>query len=382
MREELLNELKRVYGSLTLRLVEALKTPPRRLYMRVNTLKTSVEAVLEEMEREGVKAWKDEEVGEAVYVELNGPFKLPSDVEKTIVVDEKTATSVMMGANLYRPGVLKADSFRGGDLVKVVSKHGFYAGVVEITVSSSELFKMSNGLIGVNVASIYNAPKISELSVYRKGLVYPQGLPAMITTIFLNPRESELIVDLNASPGGKTGHVIQYTRGRSRVLAFDRNEPKIQVLKSNLERLGLTVNVIPIPYDSRYVHLDFNLNGRVDKVLVDPPCSNLGVRPKLEFDKTLSNVLNNASYQKQFLKTAHSLLKKGGILAYSTCTLTLKENEEIVSYAVRELGFESVEAETWFSRCDKIYFENIVAYRFHPLNNDMPGYFIALLRKT
>lgn len=382
MQEGLLNELRRVYGSLTLRLVESLKTPPRRLYIRVNTLRASVEAVLEEMEREGVRAWRDGEVGEAVYVELKGPYKLPGDVEKTIVVDEKTAVSVMMGSNLYRPGVLKADSFRRGDMVRVVSKHGFYVGVVEATVSSSELFRMNSGLVGVNVASVYSAPRISELSVYRKGLVYPQGLPAMVTTIFLDPREGELVVDLNASPGGKTGHVVQYTRGRSRVIAFDRSESKITVLKSNLEKLGLAMNVLPIPYDSRYAHLDFNLNGRVDKVLVDPPCSNIGVRPKLVFDKTMSDVSNNASYQKQFLKTAHSLLKKGGIVAYSTCTLTLKENEEVVSYAVRELGFESVEAETRFTRCDKVYFENIVGYRFHPLNSDMPGYFIALLRKA
>ncbi|MFZ8791822.1 MAG: PUA domain-containing protein [Thermosphaera aggregans] len=377
----MLNELRRVYGSLTQRLVESLATPPRRLYIRVNTLRATVEEVLEEMGKEGVRARKDEEVDEAVYVELEGPFKLPGDIDKAFIVDEKTAASVMMGSNLYRPGVLKADSVRRGELVKVVSKHGFYVGVVEATMSSSELFRVSKGLIGVNIVSVYRAPKINELSVYRKGLIYPQGLPAMVTTLFLNPREGDLVADLNASPGGKTGHVVQYTKGKSRVIAFDRNTPKIEVLKTNLERLGLNINVLAIPYDSRYAHLDFNLNERVDRVLIDPPCSNLGVRPKLTFDKTLMDILNNANYQKQFLKTAYRILKKGGVAVYSTCTLTLRENEEVVSYAVKELGFESIEADSRFSRLDKVYFEDIVGYRFHPLNGDMPGYFIALLKK-
>ncbi|MEM2077833.1 MAG: RsmB/NOP family class I SAM-dependent RNA methyltransferase [Thermosphaera sp.] len=379
--EEIVKELGRAFGSLTASLINALRAPPIRLYLRVNTMKTTAEDVLNELNAQGIRAWRDEHVSEAIYVRLEGPFSLPRDVEKEIVVDEKAAVSVMMGSNLYRPGVLKADSFRTGEFVKVLSKSGFYVGVVETRVSSSTLFKMKEGLVGVNVHSIYKSPPISELPVYKKGWVYPQSLPAMYTTLLLDPHPGDLVVDLNASPGGKTGHVIQYTKGRARVIAFDRNEGKVALLRSNLTRLGLISNVAAIPYDSRYAHLDFGLEGRADKVLVDPPCSNLGVRPKLVFNKTINDVLSNAEYQKQFLRTAYKLLKSGGVVAYSTCTLTLRENEEIVSYAVEELGLENIEADLRDPRVDKVYFKGTVGYRFHPLNNDMPGYFIALLRK-
>ena len=135
-------------------------------------------------------------------------------------------------------------------------------------------------------------------------------------------------------------------------------------------------------HDSRYLDVDFTkLVGKIDKVLLDPPCSDIGVRPKVLDYKTYRQIVSNYNYQKQFIKVAYKLLKCNGILVYSTCTLTPMENEDIVRYA-ESIGFEILEIKIPIaSKGLNIYpwYDRIV--RFYPHIQDTPGFFIALLRK-
>jgi 16S rRNA (cytosine967-C5)-methyltransferase len=123
-----------------------------------------------------------------------------------------------------------------------------------------------------------------------------------------------------------------------------------------------------------------NLRGKADRVIIDPPCSNLGVRP-LEESREWRDIVNLSEYQRQFIKSARELLKPGGVLVYSTCTVTFKENEENIIYAVEELGFTAREPEVEVPYAEKTSYRGVVAYRFSPILHDMPGYFIALLEK-
>ena len=124
------------------------------------------------------------------------------------------------------------------------------------------------------------------------------------------------------------------------------------------------------------------LVGKADRVLVDPPCSALGTRPKLYDETKFEHVLGLAKYQRQFLKVAARLCKPGGVIVYSTCTLTLEENEENVAYAVEELGLE-VEEVKWHVGGPAIEVKDCVrgCWRFEPDEHGTPGYFIAKLRK-
>jgi len=375
-----IRDLSRVYGSLTDEIIRRLHTPPKRLYARVNTLRASRSDIIAKLKREGVMAYPDEQVEDAIYFEIEGPFRVECQATGRVVVDSRTAVSLMLGANLYRPGVVWAARFNKGDIVLAVTRENIVVACVEMTISYSEMLRTSRGLVGVNVASPYKAPKLAETSVYLEGLIHPQSLPSIVTSHVLNPRRGELIVDMNAAPGGKTSHIIQLTRGGALVVAFDRSIGKIKMLQSTLSKLHLDLNVITVPWDSRYLHVDFNLRGKVSRVLIDPPCSNLGVRPLVE-SKKWRDVVNLSEYQKQFLKTARELLKPGGVLVYSTCTLTLRENEENIAYAVEELGFNSVEPAITVPYAEKISYRGVVAYRYSPLLHDMPGYFIALLQK-
>jgi len=378
MDNRLYLDLKSVYGSLTDVLIGKLREPPRRLYLRVNTIRTTVENVIESLREKGVECKRDEFFEEAVYIELQGPHKV-EDVGKHVVVDDFAAESLLLSANLYRPGIVAYDEFGKGEILTAVTRDGRPIAMLEAYVSSSELGGMKKGLVALNIRSPYRAPPIAELPEYKKGLIYPQSFPSMVAGRLVNPG-AELVLDMNASPGGKTSHVVQLSKGRALVVAVDRSVGKVEKLEENLGRMGLETNVLTIPLDSRYLDLLTRLEGRVDKVLIDPPCSNLGVRPRLSFKKTFSDAVNLANYQRQFIKVAKRLLKDEGLLIYSTCTLTRVENEENTLYAIRSLGLKAEEVGL-VPRADRVYFNETVAYRFHPLKDDMPGFYISLLRK-
>ncbi|WP_157861153.1 PUA domain-containing protein [Desulfurococcus amylolyticus] len=374
--------LVKPYGSIVDILVEKLKTPPMRMYLRVNTVKTTPHRLVELLRERGIEAYIDEYIEEAAYTVVQGPFPLECDTDKYIVVDDKTASSLILGANLYRPGVVKSSIFSEGDKLLAVTRQGTPLACLEAVTSSRSLHKMRRGLVARNTSSPFKAPRISELDIYKQGLLYPQGYPSIVTTRVLDPRPGELIVDMNASPGGKTSHIVQLTKGGARIIAIDRSPGKITELKNTLSHLGLDLNVIAIPHDSRYLHYDFSLLGKADKVLIDPPCSNLGVRPRLLENRSYKDVENLSSYQRQFLKTAALIVKPGGYIVYSTCTLTLEENEENILYAVEELGLECVELPENPPYTDKTIYKGVIGYRYTPLNMDMPGHFIAVLKRS
>jgi len=192
----------------------------------------------------------------------------------------------------------------------------------------------------------------------------------------LDPKPGEAIVDLNCAPGGKTSHISQLTQNRARIIGFDRNTQKIQKTKQLMERLGCT-NYQLICHDSRYVHIDYNI--KADRVLVDPPCSALGIIPKLAIKTTVQNVENSADYQKQFLTAASHITKKDGTIVYSVCTITKEECEDVVGFAQRELGLT---LEKQFPLLGENGFDqDHLTQRFNPDTHET-GYFIARFVKN
>ncbi len=375
----LMKRLKRVYGSLTQSLIERIMKPSRRLYIRTNTFYISPGDLRDLLRSKGLEVKQEPYIKEALYFELKGPNKIPL-LDKRIYVDRFAAESIMIGADLYAPGVRMYDDFDKGEEITVIAPNNKPIAVVKTTISSDKLKYMRKGLVGKNILSVYKAPPIRSLEEYEKGLFYPQSIPAMITSHVLDPKPGELIADMNSAPGGKTSHMVQLSSGMARIFAFERNKRKAQQVADTLFRLRLYFNTIIIPQDSRYVHIDLGLVNAFDKVLIDPPCTGLGVRPKIIINKTCRDLHNSFMYQRQFFNAAKHILKENGLLIYSTCTLTLEENEENIKYAVERLGFEPVDI-GWIPYADKVYYYNIVGYRFTPLNNDMPGYFIAILKK-
>ena len=371
--------LIKVYGSSFPLLLSKLAEPSKKMYIRVNTCLISRDELIERLVLKGLNAKPEPMVEEAIYIELEGPYEVPLHGKK-VYVDKYAAESIAIGANLYAPGIQSFDEFRDGDLLVAIAPNGEPVALLKAIVSSERLRGMRRGLVAITLVSKYRAPPIRELPEYREGLIYPQSLPAMIVSKIAAPKPGELIVDMNAAPGGKTSHLVQLSKGSSRIIALERSVGKSNILVSTLMRLRLYKNVVVLPLDSRYIDRDLNLVNRADKVIVDPPCTALGVRPKVLVEKAYKDVINLSRYQLQFLKTATKIVKPGGLIIYSTCTLTLEENEYNTLTAIEKYGLEPVDLGI-LPYSEKVKYKGVIAYRFSPLSHDMPGYYIAVLRK-
>lgn len=361
------------------RLIEALREPGSRYYLRVNTLKISVEKLLQIFRSKGFKVYQDDNISEAIYIKIEGPFEVPLE-SKHVIADKFASESVYVGANLYAPGILKADAdIRPGDKVTILSplKEPIAWGVA--CMSGYEMRHRKRGLSVKVLRSRYRVPSLRNLEEYARGYFYEQSLPAMIASVVLDPKPDDVIVDMCAAPGGKTTHIAQLMRNEGIIYAFEKSKRKAQQLRENLRRLGIT-NVEVIVHDSRYIHIDFP-EIKPDKIMLDPPCSALGVRPKLYENKTLRDVIAAMEYQRQFLKAAAKKIRPGGTILYSTCTMTLEENELNVKYAVERLGLKLVEQPLFIGSPGIMFNKLNGIQRFYPHIHDTPGYFIALLIK-
>ncbi|MCX8182301.1 MAG: RsmB/NOP family class I SAM-dependent RNA methyltransferase [Candidatus Methanomethyliaceae archaeon] len=376
--KRLLEAIVAAYGERTNRLLNALSRAPKDYAIRVNILKADVEKVVKALLEMGVDCKASPIMEEAVLVEVKGPFSLERE-GKTVVARKGAAESVMMGSNLYGPGVLRTDKYRLGDVVSVEDPKGHLVGKGIAVMSPKTDCAKRRGLAVEIKESIYRLPPFRECSLYKQGLIREQSIPAMIASRVLEPKRGETVVDVCAAPGGKTLHIAQLMGDEGKIYAFDHSERRLESLRTDAERLGVR-SVIPVCHDSRYIDRDFPTL-RADRVIVDPPCSALGVRPKLYEDATYVKVRGCAEYQKQFMRVASKIAKRGGTIVYSTCTLTLEENEEVVMYALEELGLDLED------QCIRVGEGGFLpglgyAQRFSPDLLEMPGYFIAKFTKT
>lgn len=161
------------------------------------------------------------------------------------------------------------------------------------------------------------------------------------------------MLDMCASPGGKTSHIATLMGNNGLVVAIDKNKGKISRLNATLQDLRVTCAKSFVADSSRLILLSANGTlspneqyecahlvkpGSFDRVLLDPPCSGFGQRPAIVpedatlFDRHLDSF---SSYQKKLFSVAVALLKPGGILVYSTCTISPAENEGVVAHALK-----------------------------------------------
>ncbi len=360
--------------------LSSISIPGRRYYVRVNLLKVPRNVFIDFLRERGIEVYADEFLDEAVWFPVKGPFKVPI-VDKIVIVDKYAAESVYIGADLYAPGVIRAKDVRRGDEVNIISVSGDVVGYGIAVMNGEEMEKRKRGLAVRNLVSTYRVESLRRMKKLDESWYYEQSFPAMLTSRILDPRPREIIIDMCAAPGGKTSHLVELSKGKALIYAFDHSRRRIERLRKTLGKLGHSNVVKVIKADSRYLDLDYPWL-KADKILLDPPCTALGVRPKLYDEKKYDDVLNHSLYQRQFIKVAYRLLKPGGVLVYSTCTITIEENEENIAYALK-LGFQIDEVwkpygmmgvrNYWFST-------NVV--RFLPNIHDTPGYFIARLIKT
>ncbi|MBS7287557.1 MAG: hypothetical protein KIH01_02100 [Candidatus Freyarchaeota archaeon] len=357
-----------------------LKTPPPVYYLRVNTLVADRDEVIKKLEWFGVEVVPHPQLEEALGISVEGPFEV-EPCEKMVVADKLACESVMIGTDLYAPGVITAKGVRKGDKVAVVDKHGEQVAVGVALMDAGEMHTLRRGVAVKVVKSLYRVPSVRGTPLYEEGYIYEQSLPAMLTSRVLDPEPGSIIVDMCAAPGGKATHIAQLMRGEGLVLAFDRSKSRARKMEEHIRRMKLK-NIVVAVENSLFIDVEYP-NIKADAVLVDPPCSDLGLRPKLYEEKRASMVEAVARYQRQLLKAAARVLKPGGVLVYSTCTVTVEENERNVEFCVNELGFEIEEQSLYLGSRGLEGFRGAgLVQRFFPDVHGTPGFFIAKMRKV
>ena len=174
---------------------------------------------------------------------------------------------------------------------------------------------------------------IAAIPGFQKGYFTVQDVSAGLVGLLLDPLPGETILDLCAAPGGKSTHIAELTKDHCTIIAVDQNRQRLNLLKQNIRRLDLS-SIHPVQADATMIptHL-------VDKVLVDAPCSGLGViakRSDLRWKRTPEDIEILSRLQRQLVQNAAKLVKPGGILVYSTCTIEPEENESVIEEFLRQ----------------------------------------------
>ena len=367
--ESLRQSLATVYDGRLNSVITSLGGMGPRYYFRLNDLAGSQLDTLESMRDRGLKAGFHEKVTDAGFLPVR-ESTVPL-TETRVQADQFAAEAVMQGAHLYAKGVKNCKKLKTGMTVTVVDRNGIPVGSGIARQSETSILRYHQGIAVEILHSRFLLPHMRETSWYEAGLIHLQSLPAMVTCQVLDPKPDEVVVDLNCAPGGKMSYLCQLTKNKAKIIGFDRNEQKIEKAREHLERLRCE-NYQLIAHDSRYAHLDYKFNA--DKVLVDPPCTGLGVMPKLSIEATKRDIENLSSYQKQFMTTAAALVKEGGTVVYSVCTVTGEECEEVATFAEEKLGLIKVAANPIVGRVG-LDLEKLTQ-RFDP-ELDGAGYFIA-----
>jgi 16S rRNA (cytosine1407-C5)-methyltransferase len=179
------------------------------------------------------------------------------------------------------------------------------------------------------------AIRYSELA--QDGTVYIQNAASWLPVIALDPQPGEHILDICAAPGGKTSHIAALSNNEAYITANDNSRPRLAKLRANLDRLGVK-NAKYTLFDA--TQLSRKLEGQqFDKILLDAPCSGEGMMTlgsDRDFNSwSVAQIKRLQQLQKRILVQAWQLLKPGGTLVYSTCTMAPEENEAVIDYLLR-----------------------------------------------
>lgn len=183
---------------------------------------------------------------------------------------------------------------------------------------------------------VRDIPNISSVKALKDGLAIIQDEPSQLVAHVLDPQPHELILDVCAAPGGKTTHIAALGGPTCTVYGGDIYEHKLRLIENNAHHLGLSNIRIMLQNACTIGHSYAN---QADRVLVDAPCSGLGVlrhKIDLRWRKKPSDLKTLPALQKRILDSAAQCVKPGGILVYSTCTINEKENSGIVQQFLKD----------------------------------------------
>ncbi len=204
-------------------------------------------------------------------------------------------------------------------------------------------YEAEEGAICQNAINV-KGEKLLDSDMYKLGMFTPQDESSMLVAEKLDPKHGELIMDVCAAPGGKTTAIAERMNNTGRIIASDIYRRKLDLVDKEARRLGIT-NIVTRSWDATRV--DSSMIEKADRVLVDAPCTGLGVvrrKPEIKYKERNTDMEMLPKKQLAILSASSSYVKPGGTLLYSTCTVNPDENERVVEKFLRKNpSFQKVE---------------------------------------
>ncbi len=218
---------------------------------------------------------------------------------------------------------------------------------------------------------------IAHMDLFRNGMFTIQDESAALPCQLLDPMPGHRVIDLCAAPGGKTTNMAEMMKNEGEIIALDKYEAKLHLIRASCERLG--VRIVELHAEDAAVFQA----PLADRVLLDAPCSGLGTlskKPDMKWKRDLSDIRKLTATQETLMESAARLLKPGGALVYSTCTMEPEENSEIITAFLSRHPEFSLDRADRYLPAEMVTAEGFVAT--YPHVHFMDGSFAARLVKA
>ncbi|MBU8877776.1 16S rRNA (cytosine(967)-C(5))-methyltransferase RsmB [Bacillus sp. FJAT-29790] len=327
-----------------------------------------VNGVLRNIQRQGLPSLEEiKEPSERLAIETSHPLWLVKRwVEQLGFEKTKQMCEINLTAPLQTARVNFTKTTRE-ECLSLLTEEGFH---VEPSKVIPEAIKCYRG-------------NLANSNAFKDGLITIQDESSMLVAYALGVAENEKVLDACAAPGGKSTHIAEKLQNTGQVVSLDLHEHKIKLINDNAGRLDLS-NIQTSALDSRKVQEHFEKES-FDRILLDAPCSGLGVmrrKPDMKYTKNEVDLSQLHNIQKNLLKAVSPLLKKGGILVYSTCTIDMEENQHVVaSFLAENTDYEGDTSVK--ERMPEMIRPFVKKYDLQLLPQDIgsDGFYIACLRK-
>lgn len=213
-------------------------------------------------------------------------------------------------------------------------------------------FKVEEGQVCQNALHV-KGNHLLDTELYKMGMFTPQDESSILIAEKLDPKHGETIMDVCAAPGGKTTAIAERMNNTGQIIASDIYRRKLDLIDKEAKRLGIT-NIQTRSWDATRV--DSSMLQKADRVLVDVPCSGLGVirrKPEIKYKEFTEDMELLPKKQLAILSASSSYVKPGGTLLYSTCTINPKENEKVTEkFLKKNPSFKSMDRTVLFPNVD------------------------------
>lgn len=416
--------------------VEWLQRTPSITVVRVNTLRTTVDIVKKHILH---VLHNDEYLTTCPAVEIVATLPeivcigsldtsaydcKPRPDAKEVIVDASCGAAILRGAHIFAPGVLAMQTnTKYDEMVNVyVDLDGCCKKGLSVVYESDAKLFVGIGVAKMQRFQLFGAEKLNGIAIrmiqttsrvpsigdgyLSDQFALLQNIPSIVCGRVVDPQPGEHILDMCAAPGNKTTHLAQLMHDTGSIIALDRSERRVAILRENVQRAELKC-VQCFTFDATKAianECSASINGgppfraeSFDRILLDAPCSGFGNRPLLTSKMSLKALQSYPKLQKKLLDAAAVLVKPGGILVYSTCTVIPAENETNIAWFLEKFGntFELIAAEPAFGRsgvpnaglsetdCRKVqnFRPAIHTNDANCMDYDSTGFFICKLRK-